>query len=42
MLELDINLLSLYVLNEKGLNIIFSLIDYLIRKEKTIITYKLY
>jgi hypothetical protein len=40
--ELDVNLLFLYVLNEKDLNIIFNPIDYLIRKGKTIIAHKLY
>jgi hypothetical protein len=40
--ELDMNLLSLYVLNEKSLNIIFNLKDCLIRKEKTIIAHGLY
>jgi hypothetical protein len=40
--ELDVNLLSLYALNEKKLNTIFNLKDCLIRKEKTIITHKSY
>jgi hypothetical protein len=31
--ELDMNLLSLYVLNEKSLNTIFNFKDYLIRKK---------
>jgi hypothetical protein len=36
------NLLSLYALNEKSLNIIFNFKDYLIRKDKTIIAHELY
>jgi hypothetical protein len=32
--ELGVNLLSFYVLNEKGLNAVFNPKDYLIRKEK--------
>jgi hypothetical protein len=40
--ELNVNLLSLYALNEKSLNTIFNFKDCLIRKEKTIITHKLY
>jgi hypothetical protein len=40
--ELGMNLLSLYALNEKGLNIVFSPTDYLIRKEKTIIAHGSY
>jgi hypothetical protein len=40
--ELNVNLLSLYALNEKSLNTIFNSKDYLIRKEKTIIAHGLY
>jgi hypothetical protein len=40
--ELNMNLLSLYALNEKSLNTIFNSKDCLIRKEKTIITYESY
>jgi hypothetical protein len=42
MSELDVNLLFLYALNEKDLNIIFNSIDCLIRKEKTIIAHESY
>jgi ABC-type uncharacterized transport system substrate-binding protein len=37
-----VNLLSLYALNERGLNTIFNPTDYLIRKEKTIIAHESY
>jgi ABC-type uncharacterized transport system substrate-binding protein len=40
--ELGVNLLSLYALNEKGLNTVFSPTDYLIRKGKTIIAHGSY
>jgi hypothetical protein len=40
--ELDVNLLFLYALNEKGLNTVFNFKDCLIRKEKTIITHGSY
>jgi hypothetical protein len=40
--ELSVNLLSLYALNEKSLNIIFNSKDCLIRKGKTIIAHGLY
>jgi hypothetical protein len=40
--ELGVNLLSLYALNEKGLNTIFNPKDCLIRKGKTIIAHGLY
>ena len=40
--ELGVNLLSLYALNEKGLNTIFNPTDCLIRKGKTIIAHGSY
>ena len=40
--ELGVNLLSLYVLNERGLNTIFNPTDCLIRKGKTIIAHRSY
>jgi hypothetical protein len=40
--ELNVNLLSLYVLNEKSLNTIFNFKDCLIQKEKTIIAHESY
>ena len=40
--ELGVNLLSLYALNERGLNTIFNPTNYLIRKGKTIIAHGSY